>query len=298
MKPVVTEVINFTHELDLLEAHLDEHQHFIDRIVVVESGKTYSGMEKPLYFEENKERFSRFNIEHEVVPSELHVPIPAKYGEDEKKRWFDERRNNRERQQKYIFNKYKKDCNYLCNTDVDEIWSRTTWNRVTDLMALDFCYIIPSVKRFFYFVDWGCSGSKNWRITRSDMETHVRQKGTKRGGTMRVGWHFTSCFKDPVDLWMKGVGLAQSCGYLGWANVPDPDECAAMLADGTIPFVNQRITERLKTVMSKDDLDWLPPYMRNNPELWPWLDDRFREGLPVSDWHVDANLSAEVDPLL
>jgi len=31
MRPVVTEVINFLHELDLLEAHLDEHQHFIDK---------------------------------------------------------------------------------------------------------------------------------------------------------------------------------------------------------------------------------------------------------------------------
>ena len=58
MKPVVTEVINFCHELDLLEAHLDEHQHFMDRIVVVESGATYSGMPKPLYFEQNKERCS------------------------------------------------------------------------------------------------------------------------------------------------------------------------------------------------------------------------------------------------
>ena len=92
---IFTEVINFLHELDLLEAHLEEHQHFIDRIIVVESETTYSGMKKPLYFEKNKERFARFNIEHEVIPTEIFVPIPPSYGEDERKKWFDTRRNNR-----------------------------------------------------------------------------------------------------------------------------------------------------------------------------------------------------------
>ena len=290
MKPVVTEVINFMHELDLLEAHLDEHQHFIDRIVVVESPKTYSGMDKPLFFEENKERFARFNIEHEVVPMDLHAPIPSSYGEEYRKKWFDERRNNRERQQTYIFNKYKKDCDYICNTDTDEIWSRETWWRVTDCMDKKWCYIVPAVKRFFYYTDFSASSSNNWRITRSDQPTHVRQKGTLRGSTMRVGWHFTSSYKDPNNMWMKGVGLAQSCGYLGWADVPTPDECAAILESGVLPFINQPVTQSLREVMPIDDISWLPPWMAANRDKWLWLPESLREGLPISDWRVDADL--------
>jgi beta-1,4-mannosyl-glycoprotein beta-1,4-N-acetylglucosaminyltransferase len=285
-KPVVTEVINFLHELDLLEAHLDEHQHFIDRIVVVESEQTYSGMTKPLYFEENKDRFARFNIEHEVVPAELHVPIPASYGEDEQRKWFHERRVNRENQQNYIFNKYKKDCDYLCNADVDEIWSRDSWHRVLECMHQEYCYIGPGIRRFMYFMDYVASNCSNWRITKSDQPTHVRQKGTKRGGVIDVGWHFTSCYRDPKDLWMKGVGLAQSIGYLGWANVPDPDECKRMIESGTLPFLNQTIAPA--AVMSLDDLSWLPPYMREHPELWSWLPESIREGVPISEWCIDT----------
>ncbi|KKK74198.1 hypothetical protein LCGC14_2886150, partial [marine sediment metagenome] len=164
---------------------------------------------------------------------------------------------------------------------------RTRWDKVTNLMDLRYCFIVPSVRRFMYFMDWGANPSNNWRITRSDQPTHCRIRGTARGQTKCVGWHFTTCYKDPFDTWMKGVGLAQSIGCLGWANVPDSDACATMLQNGTLPFLNTNIAETLKQVMPKDDLLWLPPYMRDNLELWPWLPDTHREGLPLSDWHVD-----------
>jgi beta-1,4-mannosyl-glycoprotein beta-1,4-N-acetylglucosaminyltransferase len=281
MKPVVTEVINFLHELDLLEAHLDEHQSFMDRIIVVESARTYSGMSKPLYFEANKERFARFNIEHEVLPQELHVPIPASYGEDERKQWFDERRNNRERQQSYIFNKYKVDADYICNTDVDEIWDRRQWHQVMNCMRDEYCYIIPKTRRFLYYVDWIAGWTNNWRITKSSMDTHVRQRGTKRGSTEVVGWHFNSSYKDSFSMWMKGVGLAQSIGYLGWANAPTPDKCESLLAEGIVPFLNHVVKEKCELVMPNDDLSWLPPFMKNNKDLWLWLPEELREGIPV-----------------
>ncbi len=285
MKPVVTEVINFCHELDLLEAHLDEHQHFMDRIVVVESGATYSGMPKPLYFEQNKERFSRFNIEHEVLPMELHVGIPAVYDESEQKQWFDERRNNRERQQRYTFNKYKNDTDYVCNTDVDEIWSRDAFFRVEELMTQDYCYIEPGLMCFQGYVDNQFMTTNHCRITKSTMNTHVKQKGTLRGGTLRAGWHFTSVYKHPIDMWMKGVGLAQSLGFLGWANVPNPMDCDKLMRQCKDVFTGDPV--RTKRVMSLDDLSWLPPFMRENKELWPWLTEEAREGYPVfDDWHM------------
>lgn len=286
-KHVVTEVINLCHEVDLLEAHLDEHQHFIDRIVIVESEKTYTGMDKILYFEKNKERFARFNIEHEVLPAEFHHSIPASYGQDEHRKWVTEAKNNRERQQRYIFKKYKKDCDYICNTDVDEIWSRTRWNLIEECMDKEWCYIVPSVRRFFYYIDYLGSNSHAWRITRSDQSTHHRQKGTKRGSTMRVGWHFNSMFKDPYDLWMKCVGQSAETGHFGWSKVPDPDAIAAMLKRGIFPILNKDITKTSKKVMPLDDLSWLPPYMRENKDKWLWLPAHLREGRIISDWRVD-----------
>ena len=57
------------NELDLLEIRLNVLNDVVDRFVFVEATKTFSGKDKPLYYEENKERFSRFahKITHIVV---------------------------------------------------------------------------------------------------------------------------------------------------------------------------------------------------------------------------------------
>lgn len=59
----------FFNELDLLEIRLNELNSVVDFFVLVESTKTFSNQEKPLYFEENKKRFSNFShkIKHVIV---------------------------------------------------------------------------------------------------------------------------------------------------------------------------------------------------------------------------------------
>ena len=59
----------FFNELDLLEIRLNVLDAVVDRFVLVEATKTHSGKDKPLYFENNKQRFSRFahKITHIVV---------------------------------------------------------------------------------------------------------------------------------------------------------------------------------------------------------------------------------------
>ena len=57
------------NELDLLEIRLNVLKDVIDRFVVVEGTKTHTGKPKPLYFDENRERFAAFEdrIIHVVV---------------------------------------------------------------------------------------------------------------------------------------------------------------------------------------------------------------------------------------
>jgi len=61
----------FFNELELLELRLNELDAVVDKFVIVEATKTHQGNEKPLYFEENKKRFSKFldKIIHVVVDS-------------------------------------------------------------------------------------------------------------------------------------------------------------------------------------------------------------------------------------
>jgi len=56
-------------ENDLLEVRLNELYDIVDKFVLVESKYTHSGLPKPLYFGEDKQRFSKFldKIEHIIV---------------------------------------------------------------------------------------------------------------------------------------------------------------------------------------------------------------------------------------
>jgi len=59
----------FFNELDLLEIRLNILNDYVDYFVLVESTKTFTGKEKPLYYLENKNRFEKFNykIIHIIV---------------------------------------------------------------------------------------------------------------------------------------------------------------------------------------------------------------------------------------
>jgi beta-1,4-mannosyl-glycoprotein beta-1,4-N-acetylglucosaminyltransferase len=59
----------FFNELDILELRLNMLYEHVDYFVLVEATKTFTGVNKPLYYNENKERFSQFNnkIIHIIV---------------------------------------------------------------------------------------------------------------------------------------------------------------------------------------------------------------------------------------
>lgn len=65
----IIDLFYFNNELDVLEIRLNILNDFVDKFVLVEAKETFSGVEKPLYYQENKERFSKWNdkIIHYVV---------------------------------------------------------------------------------------------------------------------------------------------------------------------------------------------------------------------------------------
>ena len=67
---------SFFNELDLLEIRLNTLSEVVDKFVLVESPFTHTGNPKPLYYDENKKRFSKFNdrIIHIVVDDFPEMP--------------------------------------------------------------------------------------------------------------------------------------------------------------------------------------------------------------------------------
>jgi len=61
----VIDAIIFNNELDLLEIRLNILDKYVDKFVIVEANETFTGLPKPLYFQENKERYKKW--EHKIV---------------------------------------------------------------------------------------------------------------------------------------------------------------------------------------------------------------------------------------
>jgi beta-1,4-mannosyl-glycoprotein beta-1,4-N-acetylglucosaminyltransferase len=90
--PQIYDCFAFFNELDLLEIRLNELDSVVDYFVLVEATRTFQKQPKPLYFEENKERFKAFEkkIIHIVVDhypnffTRFRMPTPMDYDNHQK----------------------------------------------------------------------------------------------------------------------------------------------------------------------------------------------------------------------
>ena len=88
----VFDCFSFFNELDLLEIRLNELNEVADIFVLVEATRTFQKKSKPLFYQENKERFKKFShkIRHVVVDqypnflSSFRVPTPWDYDDHQK----------------------------------------------------------------------------------------------------------------------------------------------------------------------------------------------------------------------
>ena len=59
------DIFTLNNELDMLELRLNILNDYVDYFVIVEATETFTGVDKPLYYQLNKERFSEF--EHKII---------------------------------------------------------------------------------------------------------------------------------------------------------------------------------------------------------------------------------------
>jgi hypothetical protein len=77
-EPTVWDGFTFFNEFDVLEIRLHELDSVVDRFILVEATRTFSGKPKPLFFQENRARFETFlpKIVH-VVVDDLPDEVPT-----------------------------------------------------------------------------------------------------------------------------------------------------------------------------------------------------------------------------
>lgn len=266
----ITELITFCHELDSLEAHLEEHKNFVYRTIIRESKVTYSYIEKPLYFKENESRFSRFNLTYQEVPVEEFTPIPRSYPKEEHGHWSLMRRHNRERSKSWLWDKTRKRADYVFVMDTDEFVSENRFHMLEKCLSEKPAHVVLKLLGLSYFINGRCSKKQEYRIVRADRPTHVRERGLDlpRGTTEQtVGWHFSNCFLKPEDVWLKITGLCHSLG-MSVDQVPSAEQIKLDLDNYIEPVLKKKMD--WAQILSYTDLQYQPKFVQRHPELFPF----------------------------
>lgn len=140
--PFIWSVTPFFNEFAILEARLREMARSVDRFVVIEAPVTQRGIPKPLYFQENEERFSRWSaqIDHYVVE------LPE--GPDH---WKRERRQ-RDVGREVLADLGAQDGDLVLSTDLDEIVRADKVEEI--LKATEQGPVILMMDMYWYSPNW------------------------------------------------------------------------------------------------------------------------------------------------
>jgi len=149
----------FNNELDVLEIRLETLSPIVDRWVIAEAPVTQRGTPKPLYFDENKERFAKWDIEHIVVED---MPIGEGYDFD----WA------RERFQRNALERVLKDVSpgdKILISDLDEIPYPASLEQALDInFPVKFLMDMFVYRLNWRWLDRGCPIGSTAAVFRAD----------------------------------------------------------------------------------------------------------------------------------
>ncbi|XP_042499831.1 uncharacterized protein LOC122078021 [Macadamia integrifolia] len=186
----IFDAVIFSNELDFLEIRWQELMPYVSRFIILESKTTFTGIPKPLFFEENRSRFgfAEGKIVHGVFPGQILKPGSH------------ENPFNLESQQRgsingLIHKSGISNGDLLIMSDTDEIPSANT------MKLLQWCEEIPPVmhlelRHYLYSFEFLVDFS-SWRAT-----AHIYSPWTYYGHYRRTdlmlsdaGWHCSFCFR-------------------------------------------------------------------------------------------------------
>jgi beta-1,4-mannosyl-glycoprotein beta-1,4-N-acetylglucosaminyltransferase len=187
----VIDCFSFYNELDMLEFRLNELNDVVDYHVLVECTKTHANNDKELYFENNKQRFSKFldKIIHIVVKDNIPQTQCA---------W------DREKYQRYCIDEGIKKLNLnsddiIIIADLDEIPDSKTLLNLKNNNGVDGIYFL---EMDLYYYNITCKFNNKWNQTKilnfgtyikynNDVEVIFRRHIHNEGVIKNGGWHFS-----------------------------------------------------------------------------------------------------------
>ncbi|NGX35133.1 MAG: hypothetical protein K1060chlam1_01503 [Candidatus Anoxychlamydiales bacterium] len=179
----------FLNEIELLKVRLNELNDVVDYFVIVENPLTQSGREKPLFFEDNKEQFSKFL--HKII----HVVGPERKSPE----YSDWDRENEQRNDVLLGLKDAKDDDIVIVSDVDEIVRKEKIQEIKEMIKSKKDPIRLCLKMYRFFLNrkdkkmdmWPLAYVSSYKTLKQHSPETLRTKFPYSHSINDAGWHFS-----------------------------------------------------------------------------------------------------------
>jgi len=196
--PKIYDAFLFYNEFEVLEIKLNELYNHVDYFVLVECNETFRGDPKPLYFDENKQRFSKF------LDKIIHVVVTERF--KHKNPW---KREAYQRNQILQGLMSCHDDDIVIIEDVDEIIRASKLPEIiTSLLANRQLYVpcIQTIYTYFLnrcghpqrynyasgdFVNWTGSVVAKYKVVKRRSPQGIRTERYAKKPISDAGWHFS-----------------------------------------------------------------------------------------------------------
>ena len=183
---MIIDCFPFFNELDVLDIRLNVLNEVVDKFVIVEASKTQSKIDKPFYFEQNKNRYSKF------LDKIVHIKIED-YPEEDGWAMENFQRNCIQRG----FEKLNLSMNdIIAISDVDEIWNPILNLHFNEILNKNtFCS--AKMKYFVFYLNletvdktWIGTIFTKFKNLQKYSPQDLRNKKDQVPFTENSGWHF------------------------------------------------------------------------------------------------------------
>jgi len=196
---MIIDCFPFFNELDLLEIRLNELKDVVDVFCLSEATLTFTAKPKPLYFNENKDRFKGFNIHHTIISTYDGISRSIRV-------------QDRGQKQRGIDAAMKLEPTVLILSDADEIPKAAT---IKQAIQDDWELAMLEMPLFYYYMNCKClarAGSwRNPRLVRPQGKTPryniTRKSKVYDADYWNGGWHFSflNDIKYKLDSWTHAL---------------------------------------------------------------------------------------------
>lgn len=273
----------FFNELDLLELRLNILDSYVDYFVISEASVTHTGVAKPYYFEENKERFSKFlhkiiHLKIEDTPNDfinlppIDISTPDGLAVAKIHEFIKTQTNRFDRRTQIAYGRdfYQKECvrRGLINCDDNDIIMFSDCDEIPNPYVMPMLFPLLQENKFYsllqtgYYYFLNMHKENNWKGTRvgkyKDLKdySYNELRGNDWLPITEGGWHF-SYMGGPEKVKHKIQSFsAQEMNNSHVINSIDNN-----IQKGIDPFFRSQLTE------VKID-DTYPKYLLNNLEKY------------------------------